>query len=153
MEITNSFGAFDSTTAMFSQADCVVKVVSLSIELEWIDSAFECFAKRSIADLRLIAPKNHVDYATFSSSCFTEDDDVWNGLLRDAFRLVAEASNITATTLPGACRGLRVRKTCPRTTWDAAGGEGGRDAYTYFYAQKFAFCVCNDTNDDSIGDR
>jgi hypothetical protein len=69
---------------MFSQTDCVVKVVSLSIDLDWIGGASKRLPKSAIADLGLVAPKNQVDDATFSSSRFAKDNDVSIGFLRNS---------------------------------------------------------------------
>jgi hypothetical protein len=57
-----------------------------------IDSAFERYPTRTIADFGFVAPKNQVNDAAFSSACFTKDDDVRNGLLRNSIKLVTEAS-------------------------------------------------------------
>jgi hypothetical protein len=53
-----------------------VKNVSLSVDLNWINSGPERFPESAIADLSLVAAKNQVDDATFSSARFTKDDDV-----------------------------------------------------------------------------
>ena len=76
IKISNSFRAIDSTAAMFPQTSRVVKIIRISKALNWVDSGFERFPKRTIADLCLVAPKNHIDDAAFSSACFTKHDDV-----------------------------------------------------------------------------
>jgi hypothetical protein len=79
-----------------SETDCVVKIVSLPLYLDWIDSI-----RRRMCDVLfgLVAPKNHVDDATFSNACFTEEDDIWNGSLRDLMRPVIFDLKKMATTL------------------------------------------------------
>jgi len=77
---------------MFSQTDRVVKVIGLSIDLGYVAGGSERLSNRAITDRGFVAPQNQVDDATFSSSRFTEDDNVWNGLLDYSVRLVIHDS-------------------------------------------------------------
>ena len=81
--ILYSFGVTNNTAAMFSETDGVVKIVSLSIDLDWMGNAFERFSKSTIVDPGIVAAENHADDATLSNARFTKDDDVWSGFLRN----------------------------------------------------------------------
>jgi len=100
MKISNSFCAINSTAAMFSETDSVVKIVNLSTDLDWIDSASERFPKQTIAHLGFVTTKDHVDDATFSRSRFTKDDNIWKGLLRNSVSLVTGNSEEMGNTVP-----------------------------------------------------
>jgi len=63
-----------------------MKIVSLSIDLDWVDSVLKWQSKLTILGDGLIAAKNHCDNATFSSARFTKDDDVWSRLLGNFMR-------------------------------------------------------------------
>lgn len=69
----------------------------LSTGLDWVGSACECFASRTMADPGLIVPENYFYDTAFFSAGVTKDDVVWNRLLRIRVRSVTGTLNRMAS--------------------------------------------------------
>lgn len=83
---------------MFSQTNCVVEIVGLSVDIDCIYIASKWLCKMIAVSLGLVAAKNDADETTFSTARFTKDDDVRDGLLGNPISFVIDGSEKTART-------------------------------------------------------